>query len=179
MTASTGGQKLASDSDSQNGDGDISDSEVALSSIAVAGIVRSAVDSASSKYETVSVKAGKGGTVGAGYRRGTLTIEYQTPASLRQALSEAAGATGLVELDSYTPVSTLNEPYPTVRDRILDGIVQGFTEIPSVEALDPITVWPKQQKAGLYRVGVDMESREVLYACAFRIPPSMETANIE
>jgi hypothetical protein len=171
---------LTSNNDSQNGVEQTPESQIEFSSIAVAGLVRSAVDSASGAYETMSVEAGKGGTIGAGYRRGTLTIEYQTRESLRQALSEVTGTpTGLVEVDSYTPISTYEEPYPTVRDRILEGVVQGFTEIPSVDALNPITVWPKQQKAGLYRVGVDMESREVLYACSFRIPPSMETANID
>lgn len=114
-----------------------------------------------------------GGELGFTYRRSTLTVEFQTG-------TNAAGSTpnietaesGLVELDDNTPLGAAGERYALLEQQIIETVAEAVIGFPRGEELDPVTMWPVANDAGLYRVGYVPKHRDFLYAASFKIPAS-------
>lgn len=120
-----------------------------------------------------STDYGPSGELGFSYRNGSLMVEYQTDVDAADSPPDtAAAASELVELNDHTPLSAADEPYPAVERSAVELVAETVTDVPSADALEPVTVWPVANDPGLYRVGFEIRSKEFLYAVAFKIPPS-------
>lgn len=121
-----------------------------------------------------SVPYGPGaGELGFNVRRGSLMVEYQTR---RNALEETPGLSGagggLVEISQHVPLREAGDRYARLEESVVDIVASAVPGVPVPEALDPVTVWPVTDEAGLYLVGFDADRKRFLYSAAFKIPAS-------
>lgn len=120
-----------------------------------------------------SVEFGPGsGRLGFNVRRGSLLVEYQTRTNALEETPEVSGGGGLVDISRHVPLRDAGERFARLEESVVDIVADAVPAVPVREALDPVTVWPVTDEAGLYLVGFDVERKRFLYSAAFRIPAS-------
>lgn len=111
--------------------------------------------------------------LGFNVRRGSLLVEYQTRTNaLEESPDFSAAAGGLVDISRHVPLGDAGERFARLEESVVDIVAEAVPAVPVPEALDPVTVWPVADEAGLYLVGFDVERKRFLYSAAFRIPAS-------
>lgn len=121
-----------------------------------------------------SVEFGPGSDrLGFNVRRGSLLVEYQTRTNALEETPKLSGAGGgLVDISRHVPLRDAGERFARLEESVVDIVADAVPAVPVPEALNPVTVWPVADEAGLYLVGFDVRRKRFLYSAAFRIPAS-------